>query len=235
MPFHCKQFSIEQSQNSQKVGSDSMLLGAWTKGECKNILDIGTGTGLLALMQAQKFPTAKITAIEPNEEGCQEAINNFNHSSFKDRIEPHCAKLQAFKTEVLFDLIISNPPYFDNDFLSPDQKRNNARHTESLPITDLYNNVRHLLDLNGMFYVVFPEVVQEKHYEAAKANGLFPQRLLKAKNENGIIIRHFVAFSTDKAPVCEESDIIIKYNSGFYSKAYVELTRDFYLKDLPFQ
>ena len=137
-PFRFKQFTIRQNVNPQKVGTDSMLLGAWSKGNFNHILDIGTGTGILALMMAQQNPDARIVALEPDPASLAEAIENFNDSVFKHRITGVESSLQQFESAEKFDLIISNPPYFENSTLSANEHKNRARHTDQLPLTDLF-------------------------------------------------------------------------------------------------
>lgn len=227
MPFHCKQFSIEQSDNLQKIGSDSMLLGAWTKGYFSTILDIGTGTGILALIQAQQNQLAQIIGIEPHEASYLEAELNFKSSPFSNRMTCIKTKLQSFKTDIKFDLIIANPPYFDQDYLSANAEKNSARHTVDLSISDLYFHVSKLLSEEGKFHVVFPYSVAEKHIRIAAGQGLYPYKKLIATSENKTPIRYFIGFQK-RIEKCISEDIIIKYNDGMYSKKYAALTSDYY-------
>lgn len=233
MVFQFKHFKIEQSINPHKIGTDSMLLGAWTKGNFKSILDIGTGTGILALMQAQKCLDAKIVGIEPNIKACQEAQTNYKNSPFSTRMSTICSRLQTYNSKILFDLIICNPPFFDNAFLSENLEKNKARHTIDLTIEDLYTNVNRLLNPNGQFNIVFPSNLLNKHLKAAKQQYLYPQKKLIITNENGEAIRHLISYATLKTD-CISHQMIAKYNSGLYSKAYVDLTIDFHNRILPF-
>ncbi len=234
MIFKFRQFDIEQKINTHKVGTDSMILGAWTSGIYHHILDIGTGTGVLALMQAQKFESAQIIGIEPNVESYQEAKSNFENSRFNNRLNAFNAKLQDFKNEQLFDLIIANPPYFDNDTLSDDSSKNNVRHTVDLNITDLYHHVNRLLDQNGHFCVIFPSHLLDKHLTMARKNNLFSQKVLILETELKQPFRHLVHFSRKVVGQTTKNRMIVKYSSGLYSKAYVELTKDFHNKALPY-
>lgn len=155
-PFKFKQFSIQQAHNSHKIGTDSMLLGAWVNGNFNSILDIGTGTGILALMLTQKNPLAQVVAIEPHFESWQEAQSNFLAAPFNNKPLAIQTKLQDFNTTQQFDLIITNPPYFQNAFLSEDVDRNRTRHTVELPLEELYENVKNLLADHGIFACVIP-------------------------------------------------------------------------------
>lgn len=234
MSFQFKQFSIDQTVNAHKVGTDSMVLGAWIKGDFKHILDIGTGTGILALMQAQNHPDANIIGIEPNEKSCQEAESNFKNSPFNNRLNTENSSLQKFNSDSLFDLIICNPPYFVDSSLSDDQSKNSARHTIDLSILELYKYAYSLLADKGQLSLVIPTDISETHVSFAKANKLFPSDILIIENEDGKAIRHVITFKKQEGILIEQS-MIVKYASGLYSKAYVELTSEFHNRMLPFQ
>ena len=229
--FQFRQFSIKQEINSQKVGTDSMLLGAWTSSNFKHILDIGTGTGILALMMAQKNPDAKIFAIEPDKDSCLEASLNFANSVFSKRINPVSTSLQEFTSTEKFDLIICNPPYFENSTLSEDEARNRARHTTSLPIPDLYKKVSHLLEQQGRFNLIIPFEQESAHVKAAEKEHLYPVEILRTKREDNIFKRSLISFSNSKESMKEEA-IVVKFSNNKYSKEYISITKDFYLKDL---
>lgn len=169
--FHFKQFSIRQDNAAMKVGTDSDLLGALAEGG-RRILDIGTGTGVLALMMAQRFPDARITAIDIDDGAILDAAYNFSHSPFADRLSLHHCSLQDFtvssqgvevkegQTKLpLFDSIVCNPPYFDKSLEAPDKSRARARHTSSLPFTELISGAHALLDDDGTFSVIIPPEV----------------------------------------------------------------------------
>lgn len=230
-PFHFKQFSITQTENPHKVGTDSVLLGAWTKGDYSKILDIGTGTGILALMLAQKFPQALITAIEPHPAAFQEAKNNFTASPFADRIKPIQTDLQNFSTTARYDLIICNPPYFDGSYLSSDEDRNKARHTADLAIYELYEYGAELLNDNGKFNVIVPFTEETEHIERAYDQGLYIQQILHTLKPNGERKRSLISFGFDEIDP-KQSSMLVKDEHNKYSSEYIELTRDFYKHDL---
>ena len=230
-PFRFKQFNIVQDANPQKIGSDSMLLGAWTKGDYKRILDIGTGTGILALMMAQHHPNATITAIEPQIESFEEAVLNFKSSPFSNRILPIQSKLQQFGSMEKFDLIISNPPYFSNSFLSNDNSRNKARHTVDLSTNELYENASELLSETGYFNVITPFDSEKEHIERAFDNDLFIKKILHTQKVDGTKIRSLISFSFEDVEP-EISSMIVKDSSNNYSDEYIRLTKEFYFKEL---
>jgi tRNA1Val (adenine37-N6)-methyltransferase len=230
-PFQFKQFAIHQNLNPQKVGTDSMLLGAWSNGKHNQILDIGTGTGILALMLAQQNPGSKIIAIEPDLNSIQEASINFSESPFSNQIQALHFSLQEYKSEIKFDLIISNPPYFENSTLSENDSKNKARHTLDLSIEDLYKHAAEKLSGSGRLNIIFPFDLENSHFDAAKKENLFPSKILRTQKENGEFKRTLVSY-TFKNEIAEESEMIVKYADNSYSKSYIEMTKDFYATDL---
>ena len=192
-PFKFRQFTIIQSVNPHKVGTDSMLLGAWTKTNALRILDIGTGTGILALMMAQNHPSANITAIEPQTDAFDEAVLNFQNSPFRDRILPINTSLQNFSSLEKFDLIICNPPYFENNYLSDNHARNLARHTHDLPVYELYEHVSNLLTDHGKFNLIIPSDNEYQHLRRAHLEKLFPQKIVRTTKPNGTFKRTIIS------------------------------------------
>jgi tRNA1Val (adenine37-N6)-methyltransferase len=232
MFFKLKHFNLKQTDSLQKMGSDTMLLGATLEGDYKNILDIGTGTGILALMMAQKNKTAQIIAIEPHLLSCQEAEFNFKQSKFKHQLTAINTTLQNYKSQTLFDLIITNPPYYHQSTLGKNQNRNTARHTINLSISDLYSHTANLLTDNGKFHLIFPTDLFSLHIEAAKTNHLYPNTIWNVTKENGKPIRSIITYTKHKQLQIQTKDIIISLSNGKYSQPYIELTKDFYAHDL---
>ena len=230
-PFKFKQFEIIQEANPQKVGTDSMLLGAWTKGNFNRILDIGTGTGILALMLAQKYTDANITAIEPDLTSIQEATLNFKNSIFSDRILAIQTSLQQFGSLDKFDLIISNPPYFDGTYLSEDANRNRARHQDNLRVDELYECAADLLSEEGRFNIIIPFDMETEHIERAFDQDLFIQEITHTLSPDGSKKRSLISFGfEDVDPIIDQ--LVVKNEKNQYSQDYISLTKDFYLKDL---
>lgn len=231
MTFFFKQFAIHQNLNPQKVGTDSMLLGAWSNTKHNQILDIGTGTGILALMLAQQNPNSKIVAIEPDLSSLEEARTNFSESLFSNQILGVHSSLQDYKSEIKFDLVISNPPYFENSTLSENNSKNKARHTVDLTIDDLYKHASALLCEDGNLNLIFPFDLEEIHFSTAQKHKLFPSKLLRTKKENGEFKRTLVSYCF-KNEIAEVTDMIVKYADNSYSRDYIEMTKDFYATDL---
>ena len=230
--FKLKQFDLKQADNLQKMGSDTMLLGASILGDYTTILDVGTGTGILALMMAQRHEKATVFGIEPHILSFEEAKFNFNASQYAKRLSIESKKLQDFKSDVKFDLIISNPPYFENSTLGNKFEKNSARHTFNLPIEEFYQNNANLLDENGKLYLIFPYDLLQTHLGFAKQNGLYPERIITVNKENKKPIRAIICYSFKEVVSIIESEIIITLINGKYSREYIALTKDFYAHDL---
>jgi len=232
MIFKLKQFDLKQTDSMQKMGSDSMLLGASLSGLYNQILDVGSGTGILALMMAQKNPSAKVFAIEPHELSFQEAKHNFENSPFKNKLSIENISLQNYNTNQKFDLIISNPPYYENSTLSHKNNRNSARHTIDLPIVEFYKYSANLLSENGVLHLIFPSDLQKKHLESAQKFGLYPKKIINVVKENKKVIRNIITYSFTSNHSIQTESIIISLANGKYSDKYIELTKDFYAHDL---
>lgn len=230
-PFKFKEFEIIQEVNPQKVGTDSMLLGAWTKGEFSRVLDIGTGTGILALMLAQKNTTAQITAIEPHLPSITEALINFKNSQFSNRILAINTSLQQFGSLDKFDLIICNPPYFNGSYLSENGERNSARHDLLLPAHELFEGINENLSIKGRFNLIIPFENEREFIERAFDQDLFIQEIMHTLSPNGNKKRSLISFGfEEKDPIV--SEILVKNELNEYSSEYKELTKDFYAKIL---
>ena len=229
--FHFKQFSVRHDRSGMKVGTDGTLLGAWTNiKNAKRILDIGSGTGLIALMLAQRAPGAKIEAIEIDSAAIEDAQENFAKSPWKDRLTLHHMRLQDFKSLEKFDLIVSNPPYFIGSYKPPDEKRITARHAESLTFQDLIDTTKEILTENGSLTVVLPPVEGHRFIELAEMNGLFCSRKWTFRTRLQKPVERLLLEFTRKRRVSEEGEILL-YDSGEeWSVNYKALTQGFYLK-----
>ncbi len=223
--FKFKQFTIFQSHCAMKVGTDGTLLGAWAHGGAK-ILDIGTGTGLIALMMAQRFPQAEITGIDIDEHACLQAIENVSASPFQAIIRQCDLK----DMNGLFDCIVSNPPYFEKALTCPDDKRTLARHTTSLSYHKLMNNAWRLLSDEGELSVVIPADCKERLESEALLAGFFKTRECAVKTTPKKLPRRFLlAFRKHSTENMEKTEGIIETEPNVRSQWYQELTKDFYL------
>ncbi len=232
--FQFKQFRIIQERSAMKVGMDGVLVGAWTNTSgAERLLDIGTGTGLIALMMAQKNSSAKIDAIEIDPDAFWEAKLNVENSAWKDRISVEFSSFQEFadRTNNTYDLIVSNPPFFTNGLKAPKENRSQARHSDSLPMEILISGAVRLLNKNGRIALVLPvESLSEIEY-LAKKNQLFISRLCRVKpNPLKPDFRILIEISKTQKLFQEETLLIEFEKHHDYTPQYQELTKDFYLK-----
>lgn len=232
--FSFKQFSVDDALTAMKVGTDGVLVGAWADGGSR-ILDIGTGSGLIALMMAQRFPESLITAIDIDPECCLQAKKNADASPFKKRISVVNASLQDFAADSLnssaFDAIVCNPPFYQNSLKSPDSKRNLARHADTLSLHDLIVCSKSLLTPTGRLSVIVPSDIKESLESEGIINGLsiFSSVLLKPtlkKSPNRIM----VDFTMKYQPGLPLQTEHLMEADGSRSEWYYNLTKDFYTK-----
>lgn len=236
-PFKFKEFIINQKGANFKVGTDSILLGAWTEENTlppNNILDVGTGTGLLALMMAQKFPYAQIDAIDIQQEHTILAQHNFSKSKWSNNLKAISSSIQNFKPNKKYDLIIANPPYFNNSLKNKDSKKTIARHASnnSLTISDLIKNAKKLLAKNGSLYFCYPnqELVNQSIKEALKENKLYKSHTLLIKpNKAKPSYLSLYRVSTKKVETQTKEELIIYHDNMQYSEKFKLLTKPFYL------
>jgi tRNA1Val (adenine37-N6)-methyltransferase len=234
-PFVFKQFAIEQDNCAMKVGTDAVLLGAWANvNEATTILDIGTGTGILALMLAQKNTKAIITAIDIDVQAVEQATENFNNSIFKNQLSAlHCT-LQNYtlkNANKRFDCIISNPPFFENSTRATNVARNLARHTDSLSITDLMQCVATMLATTGVFYIVLPASLLTNVQSMTASNLMHITNIMYIKTkQNKAPKRVLLALRKIKKELKEEQLIIELDERHKFSVEYMQLTMDYYVR-----
>lgn len=228
--FSFKQFTVHHDRCAMKVGTDGVLLGAWADVDsAHNILDIGAGTGLISLMLAQRS-NAWIKAVDIDADAVEQACGNVAASPWKDRIEVELQDICNYTSETLFDVIVSNPPYFVNSLKCPDGQRNAARHTDNLDSEGLIASVARLLHPQGIFSVIIPMDGREPFLIVATRYGLHlsHQTLVHTKPETDPkrVLLSF-KFSLDD---CVTDDLIIELSRHVYSEEYIALTKDFYLR-----
>lgn len=236
--FRFKQFAVEQNRCAMKVGTDGILLGAWAQAEqSERILDIGTGTGLIALILAQRFPNAMIDAVELEKNAAEQAAKNFSASPWRDRLSLHHQSIQSFTASGLHDnaysLIVSNPPWFADSLKSKEISRNLARHTDSLSSDDLLNSVRILLGDSGRFAVVLPFGDLTPFILSASERNLFCHRQCHVRSKPGMLPhRVLLEFETPAvgSSVIHQELIIENEQHHDYTEPFRELTRELYLR-----
>lgn len=227
--FRFKRFSVLQSAQVHKVGTDGVLLGAWANfSDSKTILDIGTGTGLIALMAAQKS-NAEITGLDDDPQAIEISKLNFMNSPWKSRLTATCCALQNYEPGLLFDHIVSNPPFFVNSLKSPDSRRNIQRHTDSLPHEILILAQKKFLKPDGKFSVILPEVEAQHFRLGATSAGLYLNRIKKVYPKPGGPCTRLLMEFGFSSNTCITDELIIQYNHNEYTPDYRSLTADFYL------
>lgn len=229
--FSFKQFTISQKHAAFKVGTDSVVLGAWVNvSHAKQILDIGTGTGLLALMCAQRNPTANLTAIEKDEASCNEAIHNFSNSPWCDRLSAKHTDIENYYSSISFDYIICNPPYFLNALLPDASRKADARHASYGFFDVLVKKVDELMAVDGIFGCILPyeefeylsSAFYKRNWNLTRTQKLWPYpggnklRVLAEWKKDAWVNRNF-------------PDIYVRDSQREFSNEYKRLTQDFYL------
>ena len=227
--FSFKQFDIRQDRCAMKVGTDGVLLGAWAEGG-RRILDIGTGTGLVALMMAQRYADAEVTGIEIDDEAAAQAKENAATSPFTERVSIHNVSLQDFNAGITYDAITCNPPFYDNSLICPDDSRTTARHTTSLSYHTLIEHCADLLSDDGTLSIIIPtEYLSKIESECAYASLFIHKKLFVRTTEKKAPKRVMLAIGKNRTDntSCETA---ILSKDGKRSEWYTQLTNDFYTK-----
>jgi tRNA1Val (adenine37-N6)-methyltransferase len=254
--FQCKEFIVHQQHTSMKVCTDACLFGAWVAKQpsletAHSILDIGTGTGLLSLILAQVTDKnkTKITAVEIESQAAAEASSNFNLSKWSERLMIVNDSIQNFATSIskgefvskglnnnsLFDIVISNPPFYEGDLKSPDDNKNKAAHSTELPWSILVENVSSLLTDTGSFFVLVPTLRAYTMQKLAEVNQLqLAEEVLVYNDAKHLPFRSFLHFRKAKSPIDKDisvlrNKIVIKNSDNTYSTEFTELLKDYYL------
>lgn len=234
MTFTFKQFSVNQDRCAMKIGTDGVLLGAWTPliNNPYNVLDIGAGTGILSLMLAQRSNAEQIDAIEIDEDAYEQCVENFEASPWGDKLFCFHAGLDEFvdEPEDEYDLIISNPPFYTDDYKSDNTSRDLARFEDALPFEELIEAAALLLSDNGIFSVIIPYKEEEQFVSMCKELDLFPLKITRVKGTpTSEIKRSLLAFCRiEQTPLINE--LVIEISRHNYTPEYIELTKEFYLK-----
>ncbi len=225
--FQFKKFTVHQDRCAMKVGTDGVLLGACAQGGAR-ILDIGTGTGLVAMMMAQRYPNALITGIDIDHDATLQASQNIESSPYKERIVIKHTDLSDFTSEVLYDSIVCNPPFFENSLTSPDVQRTAARHSASLPFHTLLNRIDAFLSNDGVCTIIIPTNILGRIEEECAYNNLFINKRLFIKTvERKAAKRVILSISKHIAPTNTTTKCLM--TEGHRSTWYEDICKNFYL------
>lgn len=231
--FRFKHFELDDSRCAMKIGSDSVLLGAWVPlPEEGTILDIGCGCGIISMMMAQRNPVLHINGVEIDPDAASQAIVNAQNSPFRDSLAVILDDIRQYarRHHQCFDLIVSNPPYFQQSLKSPAQPRNDARHDTSLDHTELLEAVEVMLKKNGAFCLVLPADVFPSFRLKAAGFGLYPSAIHSIHHSAGsLAIRVLAQFNRQPRETVMETTLCIMEEDHRYTPAYLQLTKDFYL------
>ena len=247
MSFRFKQFFVNDDKCAMKVGTDGVLLGAWCPipytmhNTPYTILDVGTGSGLIALMLAQRCPETQIDAIDIDAAAVEQARENFEHSPFTSHLSAFNARLQDWSNHQspitnhkCYDLIVANPPYFQNSLKNPDTGRQTARHTDTLSYEDLVTHSVRLLKENGQLALILPAEAEKEIKEIATAHKLSLTHITRVySKDNKPVRRVLMAFLkspiTNKQSQIISNALVLEDEKGGRSAAYSELCQEFYL------
>lgn len=233
--FQFQRFTIHQDQCAMKVGTDGVLLGAWAQGG-ERVLDIGTGTGVIALMMAQRYAEAHVVAVDIDEAAVRQARQNADASPFGDRVEVVLSSIQDYATSCSlsfgegrgdvpahFDSIVCNPPFFVDSLKAPDQQRSLARHADTLPFAELMRAAYRLLSDDGELSLVIPFDYRRRLDDEAFLCGFFPSRVCAVRTKSTKPVRRYLLAYRKRPCPCLHDELTIG------DARYQQLTRDFYL------
>lgn len=230
--FQFKHFRINQARAAMKVSTEACILGGYCQQENPtNILDIGTGTGLLAMMLHQKYPQASITALEIEENAFAQAQENIENNFFNEKISLLKQSVQDFvhQSKQIFNLIVCNPPFYKNHLLSENEHRNIALHQQTLSLEELAHCISQLLAAQGLAYILLPPYPMHEFLNFAEAKGLFPVKILEIyHSQKHQIFRYIIAFGFFKTSI-EPEKLYIKNTDENYTEQFRELLKDYYL------
>ena len=227
--FNFKQFCIRQDKCAMKVGTDGVLLGAWAPGG-KHILDIGTGTGIMALMMAQRYADATIDGIDIDAEACWQAKENAMACHFGQHINIYESRLQDWFPPYSYDAIVSNPPFFINALRNPDTQRSMARHTDTLSPRDLFQHAHRLLSSIGLFSIIIPTNCLDSFVSESIFAGFYLLEKINIKTvPHKGASRSLLTFSKSYLQPTNSREETLVDASGQKTEWYAHLTCDFYL------
>ena len=228
--FEFKQFSVNQEGCAMRINTDGVLLGAMTDhSNVSSVLDIGTGTGVIALMMAQKFPNAHVYAVEIDKQASERAKENFENSNFSDRLTIINSDIFQWKNDMRFDLIVSNPPFYINSLHNPDQRRKVAKHTDVEFFQGMFKFAADQLEQHGSLQIIVPVELLDKLIEEGKSNGLHLQKQIDIQSfADSQPFRSILSFGRENLKLVQDNFIIYKERSQ-HSDSYKHILKPYFL------
>jgi tRNA1Val (adenine37-N6)-methyltransferase len=228
--FEFKQFSVNQEGCAMRINTDGVLLGAMTDhSNVSSVLDIGTGTGVIALMMAQKFPNAHVYAVEIDKQASERAKENFENSSFSERLTIINSDIFQWKNDMRFDLIVSNPPFYINSLHNPDQRRKVAKHTDVEFFQGMFKFAADQLEQHGTLQIIVPVELLDKLIEEGKSNGLHLQKQIDIQSfTDSQPFRSILSFGRENLKMVQNNFIIYKERSQ-HSDSYKNILKPYFL------
>lgn len=228
--FKFKRFEINQAGCAMRINTDGVLLGAIaTKKQAVRILDIGTGTGVIALMMAQRFPEAMVDAVEIDESAALAAASNAKQSDFSARLKVMHTAIEDYTSDHRYDLVVSNPPYFVNDLKNPEYRKGVARHADAVFFEDMLQSVNQLLSKDGSFWFILPVKQAEVTISIAAHHDLFPAKIIHLHSDEQKPEFRQIVCLTYAADETKHEQLFIYAARGIYTEAYKLLLKDFFL------
>jgi len=229
-PFRFKKFSLSHANSAQKVGTDSVILGAWLKADApQKILDVGSGCGLLAFMMAQRFLQAQIIGVEKDLPSCLESLQNLESSPFKEQVSFIKADFAQWESKEQFDLIVSNPPYFESGQATDRPARDNARRQKSLSHAILLQQMKKHLSPTGSIHLILPPMEAKSFIENAKNQELYLSRFCALKSRANTETKRCLFSLSRTESTYQNEELILYCEDGARHPQHTQLTQDFYL------
>ncbi|UIR55234.1 methyltransferase [Sphingobacterium sp. SRCM116780] len=229
--FQFKEFAVDQTDCAMKINTDAVLLASLVDvGESKRILDIGTGTGVIALMLAQRCTESQVVAVEIDSAAAQRAQENFRNSRFHDRMKLHACAFQELADEDTFDFIISNPPFYTDSLHNPDARKKLARHTNLEFFDELFQFCSQYLSTKGKLALILPTLLADELTEMAKSIDLnLQQEILIRSFDGGEVIRKIILFEMGYTGAIASTEFIIYQEKGMHSEGYKAALKPYFL------
>jgi tRNA1Val (adenine37-N6)-methyltransferase len=229
--FRFKEFEVNQQGCAMKINTDGVLLGASVQGSnLSRVLDIGTGTGVIALMLAQRFPDAQVDAVEIDAEAYQASLDNFKNSAFASRVQGYLGSFEVMEVGNTYDLIVSNPPFYTNSLHNPDARKKLARHTDYEFFDKLLAFANANLSERGQLELILPVELAAYVVKEGRRHGLHLIKLVFIKSfQDSEVIRNIISLSKQTTDTLKKEEFVIYQEKGVYSEAYRNVLKPFFL------